>query len=212
MTTAPGSLSRRLLLLTAALLLAAPVALAQPPEEGFQFERITPPIAPKGSKPEITEVFNFKCPHCFHLHPHLMEWRKKNESRFDFPSVPIFWGEQTDLPLRAYFTAEAMGKGEVMKDLIFKAQFDRKINIEDEKIMADLAKEAGLDVQKFNASLRSFGISGKVARSLALAKAYGAASTPTLVINGRYRVNPTHANGDWNKMFEIAEFLANRKD
>lgn len=204
--------SRRGLLLAASLLLVLPgIAWAgAAPEEGFQYERINPPVPPKGSKPEITEVFNFKCPHCFHLHPNLMAWRKKNETRFDFPSVPIFWGQQTDMPLRGYFAADFMGKGEEMKDAIFKAHFDKKINIEDEKELTALAQGVGLDAQKFTAAMRSFGISGRVAQSRALAQAYGAASTPTLVINGKYRVNPDHAGGDWNRMFEIADYLSSK--
>ena len=57
--------------------------------------------------------------------------------------------------------------------------------------------------------LNSFGVSAKIAQSKVQQRVFGVHSTPTLVINGKYRVSfGKHAKGDPLKLFEIVETLA----
>ncbi|MBF0420665.1 MAG: hypothetical protein HQL78_10935, partial [Magnetococcales bacterium] len=46
------------------------------PKEGIDYATIANPVPAPAGKPEIVEVFNFKCPHCYDLHPHLEAWQK----------------------------------------------------------------------------------------------------------------------------------------
>ncbi|MBF0124929.1 MAG: thiol:disulfide interchange protein DsbA/DsbL [Magnetococcales bacterium] len=177
-------------------------------QAGVHYDLITPAVPTHTSRPEIVEMFNFKCPHCYTLHRELVEWGKKNHQRFNLRSLPIFWGSQTDLPARAFFTAQAMGKGPEMQTALFRAHFDQNANIESENDLMFLAEEIGLDNKQFQAKLRDFGISTQVSQALQLKKEYGVASTPTLVVNGRYRLQSRHASGSWSRMLIIAETLA----
>ncbi|MBF0612665.1 MAG: thiol:disulfide interchange protein DsbA/DsbL [Magnetococcales bacterium] len=175
---------------------------------GFHYDLIKPPVEMSGSKPEIYEVFNFQCPHCDHLAPIFDKWSQKNKDRFVIKHLPIYWGKQTDTPVRAFFTAEFMGKGEEMRTALFKSHFRDKGNIESRDTMVKLAQEIGLDANQFAANMDSFGVMGKLAQARTLAKAFGVNSTPMVVVNGKFRVNSEHGSGSWDKMLEIVETLA----
>lgn len=175
----------------------------------IDYTLIVPPVPVPVGKPEVVEVFNFKCPHCYDLHPHVEAWLKSNGDHYQYRSLPVYWGRQTDMPLRAFFAAEFMGRGPQMKDGIFKANFDNNLNIENISDIGSIAEEAGLDVEKFKSQLQSFGVSTKVTQALSLQKAYGVTGTPTMVVNGKYQVSfGHHAKGDPKRFFAIIEALA----
>ena len=209
-----------LLLLTGLLNVAVaapqtPALDALPPlKVGLHYDLITPAVSRTGNKPEVVEIFNFKCPHCASLAPHTAAWAEKNRDRFLFKSVPVYWGRQTDLPARAFFAAEFMGKGEAMKQAIFKAHFGNSSNIESIEELVFLAEAVGLDPHSFRDQINAFGVSAKLSQAKALQQAFRASSTPTLVINGTYQVMPgKHAKGgregiDHDKLFQIIEALA----
>lgn len=180
---------------------------------GVHYDLIKPPVIRFGSKPEIVEVFNFKCPHCFAVSPKITLWVEKNRERVAYRALPVYWGKQTDLPLRAFFAAEFLGKGEAMKKAIFHAHFKGSADIEHLEEVIFLAEAAGLDPDQFRDHVSSFGVSTKIVQAKGLQSALGISSTPTIVINGKYRVSPgRHAKGtngeaDYDRLFQIIEAL-----
>lgn len=181
---------------------------------GVHYDRITPPIVRSGTKPEIVEVFNFKCPHCFKLSPRLSAWLAKNKGRFTYKALPVYWGKQTDTPLRAFFAAEFLGKGEAMKQAIFQAHFGKSADIDNVEEIIFLAESVGLKAGPFRDYLTSFGVSAKMAQAKAWQSTFRTSSTPTLILNGTYRISPgKHASNaqkkvDYARLFKIIETLA----
>ncbi|MBF0461777.1 MAG: thiol:disulfide interchange protein DsbA/DsbL [Magnetococcales bacterium] len=194
------------------------MAVAAPPAEtlqaGIHYDLINPVLPRSETKPEIVEIFNFKCPHCFALAPYTTAWAEKNKDRFLFKSVPVYWDKQTDIPARAFFAADFLGKGEAMKTAIFKAFFDRSIDIENREEMTALAQATGMEIEAFRTHMNSFGVSARLAQAKSLQQTYQVSATPTLVVNGKYRILPgKHAKGttepvDYDKLFKIIETLA----
>jgi protein dithiol oxidoreductase (disulfide-forming) len=178
-------------------------------EAETDYDVITPPVPQSGTKGSVVEVFNFKCTHCFKLHPHMDKWSGINKDAYNITSLPIYWGKQTDMPIRAYYAAEFLGKGSEMKDAIFKAHFENAVNIESTDELGFLAEEIGLNPEKFKSFLNSFGVSAKIAQAKVQQRVFGVHSTPTLVVNGKYRVSfGKHVKGDPKKLFNIVETLA----
>ncbi|MBF0143266.1 MAG: thiol:disulfide interchange protein DsbA/DsbL [Magnetococcales bacterium] len=196
--------------LVALLFALAPAAFAADPVAGTDYDVIQPPVPRLADRPEIVEIFNFKCPHCRDLHPTMVEWAKSRADRYLVSAMPIHWGEQTDLPARAFFAAGFMGKGEEMRQAIFAAHFDRQADIENMADLLFLVEDLGLDQKKFSAAMESFGVTAKATQAMTLAKAFGVTGTPLLVVNGKYRVSLTHAKGDPKRLVAIADFLATR--
>ncbi|MBF0195501.1 MAG: thiol:disulfide interchange protein DsbA/DsbL [Magnetococcales bacterium] len=205
---------RNLLLIFLLITLITPlgsISHAMSLEENIHYEVIVPPVPQPGIKPTIVEVFNFKCPHCLTLHYSMEKWSAINNSKYNITSLPIYWGKQTDMPIRAYFAAKFLGKGDLMKDAIFKAHFENSVNIESSDELGFLSEEIGLDPEKFKAYLGSFGVSAKIAQANEQQRGFVVHSTPTLVVNGKYRVSfGKHADGNAKKLFKIVETLAAR--
>nr|CRH08167.1 Putative periplasmic protein disulfide isomerase I. thiol: disulfide interchange protein dsbA [Candidatus Magnetococcus massalia] len=193
-------------------MLAMPVsAMELELEEDHHYDVIYPPVSNSQPGLHVFEVFNFKCPHCFDLHAPLTAWKNRVKGKINVHSLPIYWGNQTDTPVRALFAAEFLGKGDAMKEAIFKAQFEDDMNIESLGDMRQIAKKAGVDPDALSSAMGSFGVMARVAQAKSLADAFGVRGTPTLVVNGRYRVGlGKHASGEPAKLFQILEGLSAR--
>ncbi|MBF0428903.1 MAG: thiol:disulfide interchange protein DsbA/DsbL [Magnetococcales bacterium] len=186
-------------------------AAAEPfqPKVGTHYEVISPPVPVTGSKPEVVEVFNFKCPHCFKLHAGMTVWAAKMKDRYEIKSLPIVFSGQADHPLRAFYAGQFMGRESEVKHALFNAQFVDHMNIDSPDELAFMAEGLKLDTAQFKANMNSFGVNGKIAQGRKLSEAYGIASTPTLVINGRFKVSHgKHDNNDQALLFAIVEALA----
>ncbi|MBF0179399.1 MAG: thiol:disulfide interchange protein DsbA/DsbL [Magnetococcales bacterium] len=204
-------LTRRIFLAGLILpLLPGTLARAEPflPKDGVHYETIPSPVPPAAPGPEVVEVFNFKCPHCYDFHPHMTAWSLKMKDRYAIRSLPIAFSSQSDLPVRAYHAAAFMGRGEEMKHAIFKGHFEEGVNIDSPGELIALAEGLKLDAARFKDNLNGFAVNGKIAQGRGQANAYGIKSTPTLVINGRYRVSPgKHDGHDTRRLFVIVESL-----
>ena len=87
-------------------------------------------------------------------------------------------------------TAEAAGlqdKYWQMHDKIYETQTDwSELSINDRgKFFENLAKEIGLDINKFNTDLSSKSVSEKINYDTALGKKAGVDATPTFYLNGK---------------------------
>jgi thiol:disulfide interchange protein DsbA len=179
------------------------------PKAGENYEAITPPVPVSGSRPEVVEVFNFKCPHCVKLHPAMNEWSEKMKNKYDIKSLPIAFSQQSDQPLRAFHAAQFLGREADMKHALFNAHFVDQVNIDSPQELAFLAEGMKMDSAAFQTHMNSFGVQSRIAQGRSQAQAYGITGTPTLVINGRYRVIPgRHDQGSYERLFAIVEALA----
>lgn len=191
-------------------ILAGPAVAAEPfvPRAGEHYELISPPVPVTGSKPEVVEVFNFKCPHCVKLHPAMEEWTKRMQGKYDIQSLPIVFSQQSDQPLRGFYAGQFLGRESDMKHAIFNAHFVDHINIDSPQELAFIAEGMKIDSVAFQNHMNSFGVQSKIAQGKARSQAFGVTSTPTLVVNGRYRVTPgRHDQGSYERLFAIVEAL-----
>ncbi|MEO5347563.1 MAG: thiol:disulfide interchange protein DsbA/DsbL [Magnetococcus sp. YQC-9] len=206
-------LSRRGFFAAAALFLAFGSLHAESfePKAGVNYEEIKPPVPMTATKPEVVEVFNFKCPHCIYLHPHMEAWSARMKDRYAIKSLPIPFANQSDAPVRAFYAAQFLDREAEMKHAIFNAHFVDQVNIDSPQELAFIAEGMKFDSVVFQTHMVSFGVGSKLAQGQALASAYGITGTPTLVINGRFKVIPgKHDQGDYEKLFQIIEALANK--
>lgn len=204
--------TRRAFLMAATLLLSLGSLQADEPFEpkpGVHFEPVNPPVPVSGSKPEVVEVFNFKCPHCFYLHPHMEKWSAQVKDRYTIKSLPIAFSNQSDAPVRAFHAAQFFDREAEMKHALFNAHFVDQVNIDSPQELAFIAEGMKFESAAFQSHMSSFGVGGKIAQGQALAQAFGISGTPTVVVNGRYKVIPgKHDQGDYQKFFQIVEALA----
>ena len=142
-----------------------------------------------GNKPEsnsikkivFEEFINFGCSHCNKLHKASKEFRKNFADQIEFVDIPIVFKGQDDSPLRLYYVARKIGKGNLIKDELFNASFIHGVNVFNPGVTNYLARSLGIskefqkekDLQWVNQLIRD----GE-RKSLI----YGVRGTPTVII------------------------------
>ena len=127
------------------------------------------------------EFINFGCSHCNKLHKASKEFRNKFADQIEFVDIPIVFKGQDDSPLRLYYVARKIGKGNLIKDELFNASFIHGVNVFNPGVTNYLARSLGIgkefqkekDLQWVNQLIRD----GEK-KSLI----YGVRGTPTVII------------------------------
>lgn len=153
---------------------------------------------------EVAEVFSYSCSHCAQFQPLVNRWKPTLASDVKFRYVPAVFGGVWDTTARAYLAAEAMGVQARTHDAVFKAFFiDRKVKTASIDELANLYASMGVDGAKFKSVMTGTTVSAKLNRARQFSLRAGVDSTPTLIINGKYRVTArTH-----EESLKVAEFL-----
>lgn len=203
--------------LTALLFLILPVAaLAQPMAPGFRegvdYVTLAKPIPPyaKG-KIEVAEVFSYACVHCFHFQPEVNRWKQTMAKDVRWEYVPAAFGGHWDVFARAYFAAQILGVQQQTHDAVFDAIFlHNKVKAATADELANLYASLSVDRAKFLEAFNSDETSARLAKAKAFSQASGVDGTPTLIINGKYRVLGRQDTGIAG-MFRTAEFLIEKE-
>lgn len=175
--------------LAAALLVAAPLAWAQPVpvEEGKQYIRLKEPQQVEtGKKIEVLEFYSYGCPHCGDLEPVLQRWMKSMPADAQFRRVPVMFQERWIPYAKIYFTLDALGVEFRLAPAVFSAIHGRGANLWQDKAFFDWAAAQGLDRKAVEEMYGSFGIAGKVKRAQLAAQAYKVQSVPLIVVDGKF--------------------------
>jgi protein-disulfide isomerase len=96
-------------------------------EMGAHYLRLSP-TQPTSSNPdqiEVCEVFWYGCPHCNELDPKLAQWLEQKPDYVSFVRVHAVWNPLLQLHARAFYTAEALGKGAEMHAEFFREIHER---------------------------------------------------------------------------------------
>jgi protein dithiol oxidoreductase (disulfide-forming) len=151
------------------------------------------PYEPLNGKTEVVEVFNFVCPACAGFQPMIATWKNRLPADARFTYVPAPFGGNWDQFVRAYYTAQTMGIAEKAHDATYDAIHFRKTlkGERGEDSDQDIAKfygQFGVDPKQFASSMRSFAVTAKYNKAKQFIIDGRVNSTPTLVINGKYKV------------------------
>ena len=193
-----------LALLLAALLPAT--ALAQAPVEGQDYVRIEggEPWQPLDGQVEVVEIFAYACHVCDRFEPMLKAWERTQPDDVRVTRLPVAYNVR-DAFATAFFAAEAMGELDAVHAATFDAIHRRGIlarNATHAEIAAFYA-QLGVDRGEFGARMQAPETARKLEAAHQFLRASGAEGTPTLVVNGKYRV----LGRTLGEMLEIAEQL-----
>lgn len=158
-------------------------------------------------KVEVLEFFSYGCPHCADFNPLLHAWSAKLPADVVLKKVPITFGRAAWANIaKLYYTLEITGDLSRLESDVFKAIHNERINLFDEKILADWAVRKGVDPKKFAETFNSFGVMSKVKRGDQMAQAYKIQGVPALAVEGKYLVG----GKDFNDTLAIADKLIAR--
>ncbi len=192
--------------------------------EGVQYflvEPARPTSVPRG-KVEVTEVFSYACPACNAFQPVMHKLRQSLPPNAVLDYLPASFNPNEDWPMfqQAYCTAQVLGIAERTHDAMFDAVWktgelgvidpatqrirERLPTIEDAARFYN--QRTGVPVDKFLSTAKSFVVDAKVRTDDDLVMAYRVDRTPTIIVNGRYRLHVESA-GDPDRLIELVNWL-----
>ena len=155
---------------------------------------------------EMTEFFNFSCGHCYRF----LETSKKLHTKFKdklyHKKYPIYWGQQTDFPAKAFYIADELGLEGKFTQELFDTNFKLHINIFQPRVIQRLSQHYKIE-QEIKDGMKSPSIEAKVKKSLDLANKYNANETPTIILNKVLKITPSISGGTTEMMTENLELI-----
>jgi len=155
---------------------------------------------------KMLEFFNYSCGHCYKFLETSKKLRAKFKDKLHHKKYPIYWGDQTPYPAKAFYIADELGLEEEFTRELFDTNFKLNINIFQPKVIRFLAKEYKIE-KEMTAGMQSTAISAKTNESLALAKKFKANETPTIIINNVLKVAPSITKGNVEEMTTNLEVI-----
>ncbi|MCE7033450.1 thiol:disulfide interchange protein DsbA/DsbL [Lysobacter sp. GX 14042] len=164
------------------------------------------PYKPGNPHIEVVEGFGYTCPACAQFEPLVTAWAARLPADVEFIPVPAPFGGFWMPYAKAYYAAEAAGVLEQSHDAMFDA-FHVRRQLDHESTEPEIAQfygQFGVDPQEFARTMSSFAVNAKLNRARQFLQRTGVDSTPTLVIDGRYRVI---GGTSWEDKLRIADHL-----
>ena len=155
---------------------------------------------------EMTEFFNYSCGHCYRFLETSKKLRAKFKDKLYHKKYPIFWGQQTAFPAKAFYITDKLGLEEKFTQELFNANFKLHINIFQPRIIQGLSRHYKIE-QEIKDGMKDPTIEANVKESLALAKKYNANETPTIILNEVLIVTPSISGGTTEMMTENLDLI-----
>jgi len=142
----------------------------------------SPAKGPADAPVTLTVFSDFQCPYCSRLIPFIDEVVAKNPGkvRVVFKQFPLRMHNMALPAALASLAAREQGKFWPMHDLLFA----NSSQLSEEKLRA-LAKEAGLDLARFDKDRNAQKLRDEVLRDQGLGQQAGVQGTPTVFLNGK---------------------------
>jgi len=191
----------------------------------FRIQSMKRTTVPAGTV-EVMEVFSYGCIACNQFLPVAKRLESSLPKNAKMVYLPASFNPPEAWPMfqRAYLTAQALGIADKTHDAMFEAvwktgelgivdQANRKLKrnlptIEDAARFYN--KRTGVAVEKFVSTANSFSIEMKVKQADALVRAYQVEQTPTLIVNGRYRIN-NQSLTSYDELIQLVNYLVGQE-
>lgn len=156
-------------------------------------------------KVEVLEVFSYGCPACNHYQPTIKRLKAALPPNAQLAYLPASWNKGESWPLfqRAYLAAVSLGIAEKAHDAMYEAIWiTGELGVVDlktgrlrskqptlEQVARLYERVAGVKAADFIAAANSFGVDLKARQADNQIIAMKVTGTPTLIVNGKYRIN-----------------------
>ncbi len=197
--------------------------------EGKHYFRIEPaqPTSVPAGKIEVTEVLSYGCPACYHFLPIAAKLKEQlpPQAQMVYVHASFNAAEQWPMFQRAFYTAQQLNLVAKTHEAMFNAVWGRNgvLAVSDpatnriktppptlEDAAKFYARVAGVDAKKFLDTSRSFAVDMSIRRAEAFMRAAHVDQTPTIVVNGKYRLHVTSAGGP-NQLLELVNYLVQKE-
>jgi protein dithiol oxidoreductase (disulfide-forming) len=177
-------------------------------------------VAP--GKIEVTEVFSYACPACNRFYPVADRLRAALPANAELNFVAAAFRPDEDWPMfqRAYYAAQLLDIDKKTHDAMFDAVWKTgelavyDLRTQKVKLPAPsiedaarfYARVAGVKPETFVATAGSFGVDVKMRQAEQIIRESQVDQTPTIIVNGKYRITVPSAGGE-DQLIELVKYL-----
>ena len=156
-------------------------------------------------KVEVLEVFSYGCPACNSFRPVMKKIKAALPPNAQLNYLPASWNKSENWPMfqRSFLTAQSMGIADKAHEAMYDAIWTSgELGVADpvthrpksklpsiEDIARFYQKVTGTKPENFVAASKSFSVDLKMRQADSKISAMKVEGTPTLIVNGKYRVN-----------------------
>lgn len=169
-------------------------------------------IVPKATPQQevhVIEFFSYACEACYEIEPDLQAWLAQKPTFVKFERIPLhFFNPEWELLGRLYYMTRMLGKQHVLTPVIFKFIHEENQSFSNQKDVKRLLLENNITLADYHA-VDQFqgGLDAQLARGRQLERIYQITAAPSLVIGGRYKLDPSIVGGDVRRFFEVVNHL-----
>ena len=153
-----------------------------------RYETLDPPLPQATGPIEVVEVFWYGCPHCYTFLPVMEAFESSLPGDVDARRLPAVFGDRQAAHARAYHAARMLGAERTLHRAIFEAIHEDGHPTDDAASLADRFADHGITRAAFERAYRSPEVDALLEDDARILRQSAVASTPTLIVAGRYRV------------------------
>ncbi len=206
-----SSIFAPLVLLVSAAMLPAMMAQGAGIDPSGKYELITPPQpTDTPDKIEVLEVFWYGCPHCFTFLDNMEQYKAGKPDYVAVRHMPAIFRDSWVAHARAFYTAELLGVEDQIRRPLYEAIHLRKQPLDSKEELRKFFEKYGVSNDDFNKTYESFAVQTLLRKSQVMQQRYGVRGTPTVIVNGKYRISGSLA-GSRENVIKVIEALVERE-
>ena len=189
------------------------VAAEEKYQQGVHYDLIEPAIHTGISdRVVVTEFFSYGCGHCYNFEPLLESFESRLPEGVVVQRTPVIWNNNPGMKLLAktYYAVEVLDVFEPVHGAVFNTIHRQRKRLSSPEAIRAVFVENGVDAKDFDRAFGSFGIDSMVRQAAARTEGASVQGTPSLMVNGKYRIDTRQAGSQAN-MLKIAAFLADKE-
>lgn len=178
-------------------------------QEGVHYFKLDDAPARSEGPVVVTEIFSYRCVHCNSFEPYVERWMERKPEYIEFRRVPVVFGRRDwELSARGYLAAEAMGIVEESHAAMMDAIWKERKAFRSLEELGEFYSQFGVSAEGFVATAQSFAVDANLRRSQRQVQQWGISGTPSMVVDGRYRIVSSAAVPNFETMLAVANHLA----
>jgi thiol:disulfide interchange protein DsbA len=176
-----------------------------------KYDLVTPPQpTDTPGKIEVLEVFWYGCPHCFTFLSVMEQYTQSKADDVAVRHMPAIFRDSWVDHARAFYTAELLGVEDQIRRPLFEAIHVHKQRLDTQESLMKFFEIYGVSNDDFNKTYNSFAVQTLLRKSQVMQQRYGVRGTPTVIVNGKYRVSGSLA-GPPESVIKVIEALVERE-
>jgi thiol:disulfide interchange protein DsbA len=156
----------------------------------------------------VTEIFSYMCHACNDFEAYMQNWKKKQLADVTLNRIPVGFGRASwDLLANGYLIAEIMGIAEETHLPLMNTIWKEGKQFRTMQDLADFYASHGADREKYLGLEGSFMLNMRQKQNNDKLGVYSPRGTPTMVVNGTYKVQTGQAVPNYDALLSVVDFL-----